>query len=132
MNFFSYKITEKDHDFFLYTISPFDGEDNDFVMEQIEHWVANSPQNQICQYLVHCDFDAMTIEKLGISPSDIINKNIPHDPKCLNVSTDYIPLIPPPKPKRTPKPKAEKPQKEPKPKGKKTQQNVETALNATN
>ena len=134
MNFQTYKITEKDHDFFLYTISLFDGDDSDFVMEQFEHYVSNSPKNQMCQYLVHCDFDEMTIEKVGISPCDVINKNLPHDPKCMNLSSDYVPLIPPPKAKRTPKPKADKPPKEakPKPKGGKAQQNIEAVLNTAN
>ena len=134
MNFQTYKITEKDHDFFLYTISPFDSDDTDFVMEQIEHWVANSPKNQMCQYLVHCDFDEMTIEKVGINPCDVINKNLPHDPKCMNLSSDYVPLIPPPKAKRTPKPKADKPPKEakPKPQKGKAPQNIENVLNTTN
>ena len=76
----------------------------------------------------------MTIEKVGINPCDVINKSLPRDPKCMNLNSDYVPLIPPPKAKRTPKPKADKPPKEakPKPKGGKAQQNIEAVLNTTN
>ena len=118
MNFQSFKITENDHGFYFFTISPF--EDPEVVMETVEHFVSNSPQIQMCQYLIHCDFDNMKIEKANISCIDIINKNIPNDSKCMNVSSDYVSLIPPPKPKREPKKKAEpKEPKQPKPRGKK-------------
>ena len=117
MNFHSYKVTENDHGFYFFTISPF--EDPEVVMETVEHFVSNSPQIQMCQYLIHCDFDNMKIEKANISCIDIINKNIPNDSKCMNVSSDYVSLIPPPKEKkkREAKPKADKPP--PKPRGKK-------------
>ena len=115
MNFQSFKITENDHGFYFFTISPF--EDPEVVMETVEHFVSNSPQIQMCQYLIHCDFDNMKIEKANISCIDIINKNIPNDSKCMNVSSDYVSLIPPPKKKREAKPKADKPP--PKPRGKK-------------
>ena len=105
MNFHSYKVIEKDHDFYFFTISPF--EDPEVVMETVEHFVSKSPQNQMCQYLIHCDFDNMEIERAPISPVDIINKNIPNDSKCMNVSSDYVSLIPPPKKKREAKPKAD-------------------------
>ena len=118
MNFHPYKVTENDHGFYFFTISPFDNEE--IVMETVEHFVSNSPQNQMCQYLIHCDFDNMKIEKANISCIEVINKNIPiTDSKCMNVSSDYVSLIPPPKEKkkREAKPKADKPP--PKPRGKK-------------
>ena len=59
MNFHPYKVTENDHGFYFFTISPFDNEE--IVMETVEHFVSNSPQNQMCQYLIHCDFDNMKI-----------------------------------------------------------------------
>ena len=106
MNFHLFKITEKQNDFYVYYISLFD--DPELTMETFEHWVSNSPQNQICQYLMSCDFDEMTTEKvIGISASDAINNRFPSDPKCMNISNDFVPLIPPAKPKRQPKAKAQ-------------------------
>ena len=106
MNFHLFKITEKQNDFYVYYISLFD--DPELTMETFEHWVSNSPQNQICQYLMSCDFDEMTTEKvIGISASDAINNSFPTDTKCMNISNDFVPLIPPAKPKRQPKAKAQ-------------------------
>ena len=120
MNFHLFKITEKQNNFYVYYLSLFD--DPELTMETFEHFVANSPNNQMCQYLMACDFDEMTAEKvIGISANDAINDRFPSDPKCMNNSNDFVPLIPPAKPKRTAKPKGEK---TPKPKGKKTTSNV--------
>ena len=67
-----------------------------------------------------CDFDEMKIEKVAINPADIVNKNLPADNHCANISQDFIALIPPPKEKksRVAKPKTEKPPKEAKRKAK--------------
>ena len=60
------------------------------------------------QYLNSIDFDTVKIDKVKINPIDVINKTLPADEKCMNISDSYISLIPPPKVKRVPKPKAEK------------------------
>ena len=79
------------------------------------------------QYLNSIDFDTVKIDKVQINPIDVINKTLPADQKCMNISDSYISLIPPPKVKKTPKPKADKPakeKKEPKHRAKKCTQNV--------
>ena len=130
MNFQSFKITENDHGYYFFTISPFD--DTDLVLETVEHFVSNSPNNQMCQYLMHCDFDAMKIEKVNISPAEIINRAFPADDKNMAVSSSYTQFIPPPKPKREPKKKAEpKEPKQTKPRGKKASQNVNISTEPT-
>ena len=97
MNFYSYKITESENNFYVYVVSLFD--DPNYTMETFEHYVANSPQIPLCQYFNTCDFDEMKIEKVAINPVDILNKNLPADNHCANISQDFIALIPPPKEK---------------------------------
>ena len=121
MNFHTFKITESQNAFYVYFVSLFD--DSDLTMETFEHFVANSEQIPMCQYLITCDFDEMKVEKVNVNPIDVINKNLPQDSKCMNICNDFVSHIPPPKPKRTPKPKADKPA--PKPKGKKSTQKVD-------
>ena len=126
MNFHTFKFSESENNFYFYFISPFSGENIDLVSEQIEHYISNEP-TQMNQYLNSIDFDTVKIEKTSINPVDIINKTLPADEKCMNISDSYISLIPPPKVKRVPKPKADKPakeKKEPKPRAKKCTQNV--------
>ena len=128
MNFHTFKFSETENNFYFYFISPFSGENIDLVSEQIEHYIANEP-TQMNQYLNSIDFDAVKIEKVSINPIDVINKTLPSDDACMNTSDKYVSLIPPPKVKRTPKPKADKPpkeKKEPKPRSaKKGIQNVQ-------
>ena len=138
MNYHAYKFTENDHGYYFYFLSPFNGEEMDLVEESIEHYIANDVKNPMCEYLNHIDFDNVKIEKvIGGSVMDIVNNSFPQDDKNMSVSDSYKPLIPPPKPKRTPKPKADKPTKEPKAKGKKSTQKVDistenTTLNMNN
>ena len=117
MQFQTYKISEQDNGYFLYTISSLS--DPELVLETMEFSIANEPQKQMNQYLMTSDFDKVICEQVSISPIDVINNTLPQDDKCINVSSSYISLIPPPKiaSKRVPKPKAET--KKAKPKGKK-------------
>ena len=113
MNYHVYKLTEHQNNFYVYTISPFD--DTELTMESFEHFVANSPQVPMCQYLMICDFDNMTIEKSSMNPIEVINKSFPPDDKNMLISDSFKSLIPPPKSKREPKKKSEKEPKEAKP-----------------
>ena len=126
MNFHTFKFSESENNFYFYFISPFSGENIDLVSEQIEHYISNEP-TQMNQYLNSIDFDTVKIEKVSINPIDVLSNNFPPDEKNMLISTSYISLIPPPKVKRVPKPKADKPakeKKEPKPRAKKCTQNV--------
>ena len=127
MNYYTTKITESENGYYVYFVSLFD--DEELTMETFEHFVANTPQNPISQYLVTCDFDNMKVEKVAINPVDVINKTLPQDSKCMNVSNDFVSHIPLPKAKREPKKKADKPAKEPKPvkpKGKQSKVQIST------
>ena len=132
MNYYGFKLTEADHGYYFYFLSPFDGQDIDLVAESIEHYISNVP-TEMNKYLVTVNFDEVKIERvISTSAMDIINNQFPNDTKCMNVSNEYVSHIPPPKPKRTPKPKGEA-----KPKGKKSTQKVEistenTTLNMNN
>ena len=77
MNFHTFKITESQNAFYVYFVSLFD--DSDLTMETFEHFVANSEQIPMCQYLITCDFDEMKVEKVNVNPIDVINKNLPQD-----------------------------------------------------
>ena len=127
MNFHVFKFQELENGFYFYFISLFNGENIDIVSESIEHYISNE-HTQMNQYLNSIDFDTVKIDKVQINPTDVINKTLPTDEKCMNISDSYISLIPPPKVKRVPKPKADKPakeKKEPKQRGaKKSTQNV--------
>ena len=124
MNFHVFKIQELENGFYFYFISLFNGENIDLVSESIEHYISNE-RNQINQYLNSIDFDTVKIDKVHINPIDVINKTLPADEKCMNISDSYISLIPPPKVKRVPKAdKQAKEKKEPKPRAKKCTQNV--------
>ena len=134
MQYSVFKITEHDHEFFLYFVSPFGEQQSELALESAEHWISNNPELQMNQYLMTIDFDKVTCEKVSLNPADVVAGRVPHDPKCVNVSQEYLPLIPPPKPKREPKKKAEKPPKEPKqpkPRGKKSTQKVEISNEPT-
>ena len=126
MNYSAYKFTDQVSGYFFYFISPFTGTDDiDLVSEQIEHYISNVP-SQMNQFLVSLDFDNIKIEPAqGITPLNVLNNSFPADDKCMNISTSYVSMIPPPpeSKKRAAKPKAEKVPKqkaEPKPKGKKS------------
>ena len=114
MNFSTYKFTEGNNNYYFYAISHIDN--LDIVSEQVEHTIANELEKPMNQYLITVAFDKVTIEKSSISTLDVINRKFQQDSKCMNISTDYVSLIPPPKqPKvKQSKPKAEKPIKEPK------------------
>ena len=124
MNYNVFKLTELQNNFYTYIVSPFD--DTELTMETFEHFVSNSPQLLMCQYLMICDFDNMTIEKVNMNPIDVINKNFLANDKNMLISDSFKSLIPLPKEKkkREVKPKEPKEKKEPKPRGKKTNQTV--------
>ena len=125
MNFHVFKFQELENGFYFFFISLFNGENIDLVSESIEHYISNE-RNQMNQYLNSIDFDTVKIDKVQINPMDVINKTLPADEKCMNISDSYISLIPPPKVKRVPKPKADKPVKEKKePKAKKGAKTVQ-------
>ena len=109
MNLNVFEIQENDNEFYFYTISNLD--DTELVLQTIEFSITNEPEKPINQYLMTVNFDNVKIEKLSISPIDVINRSFPFDSKCMNVSQDYISFIPPPKEKKKSeiKPKAEKP-----------------------
>ena len=132
MNYNVYKFQELDNGYYFFLLSLFSEKHAECASEQIEHYISNEP-TQMNQYLHSIDFDNVKVEIVHINPIDVINKTLPSDDKCMNVSDSYISLIPPPKAKRTPKPKADKPvkeKKEPKAKkGAKTVQKVRFQLN---
>ena len=125
MNYNVYRLTENDHGYYFYFLSSFSESNMDCVAESIEHYISNesTPMNQ---YLNIIDFDAVKIEKVNISPIDVINRNLPQDSKCMNISQDFATLIPPPKEKkkREAKPKPEKEAKQPKQRGAKKSNQV--------
>ena len=135
MNFSTYKFTEGNNNYYFYAISHIDN--LDIVSEQLEHGIANELEKPMNQYLINVDFDNVTIKKSSISPLDVINRNFPQDSKCMNISTDYVSLIPPQKPKKEANQKAEKvdkPVKEakiPKPRGKKSVHTVNVTTEPT-
>ena len=119
MNYNVYRLTENDHGYYFYFLSSFSESNMDCVAESIEHYISNesTPMNQ---YLNIIDFDAVKIEKVNISPIDVINKSFSNDEKNMLISDSWKSLIPPPKPKREPKKKADpKEPKQAKPRGKK-------------
>ena len=81
------------------------------------------------KFLIHCDFDNVKIEKVNISPIDVLNIAFQPDDKNMLISNSFISLIPMPKPKPLRK-KAETtdkpPKKEAKPKPKKQAQKAVT------
>ena len=124
MNFHVFKFQELENGYYFFFISLFNGENVDLVSESIEHYISNE-RNQMNQYLNSIDFDTVKIDKVQMNPIDVINKTLPADEKCMNISDSYISLIPPPKVKKTPKAdKLPKEKKEPKPRAKKCTQNV--------
>ena len=126
MNFHVFKFSEAENGHYFFFISPFNKDNIDLVSESIEHYISNEP-TQMNQYLNGINFDTIKVESVQINPIDVINKTLPADEKCMNISDSYISLIPPPKVKRVPKPKADKPakeKKETKPRAKKSTQNV--------
>lgn len=131
MNYSAFKFTENDNGFYFYFISPFSQQNIDFVAESIEHYISNEP-TEMNKYLHSVDFDNVKVEPaVGVSVMDIINKQFAPDPKCMNISQEYVSLIPAPKPrkeKKEPKPKAEKAAK---PRGKKSTQKVEISVEPT-
>ena len=128
MNYNVYKFQELDNGFYFYFLSLFSEKHVGCATEQIEHYISNEPI-QMNQYLHSIDFDNVKVEIVYINPIDVINNNFSLDEKNMLISSSYISLIPPPKAKRTPKPKADKPvkeKKEPKAKrGAKTVQKVQ-------
>ena len=115
MNFQTYKVDESDSNFYFYVISHV--QDPMLVLEEVEHGISNEPQFPMNQYLMSVDFDKVECSKSPINPIDVINESFPQDPKCMNISHEYVALIPPPKVKKQSKPKAEaKEAKEAKPK----------------
>ena len=110
MNYYVFKITEKDNGYFFYFLSALN--DTVLALEQAEFVIANDEKSQMCQYLMTVNFDEVTVEATpDVTYMDVINKKIPADDKNMLVSTSYISLIPPPKPakaKREAKPKPAK------------------------
>ena len=121
MNYNVFRLTENTNGFYFYFLSLFSETNIDSAMESIEHYISNesTPMNQ---YLNIIDFDAVKIEKVNISPIDVINKSFSNDEKNMLISDSWKSLIPPPKEpkkKREAKPKPEKEPKQAKPRGKK-------------
>ena len=107
MNYYAYKFTENDHGYFFYFLSPFDGKEIDLVEESIEHYISNEPSD-MNKYLMNVNFDEVKVERvIGVSAMDIINRSFPQEDKNMMVSDSYKALIPPAKPKRQPKAKAQ-------------------------
>ena len=127
MNYSVYKFTESENSHYFYFISYFNGEDMDLVSESIEHYISNVP-TEINKFLIHCDFDNVKIEKVNISPTDVLNKSFQPDDKNMLISNSFISLIPIPKPKPSRKKaeKTDKPKKEAKPRPKKQAQKAVT------
>ncbi len=123
MNYSVYKFTESEHSYYFYFISHFD-EDIELVSESIEHYIGNVP-TEMNKFLIHCDFDNVKIEKVNISPIDVLNKSFQPDDKNMLISNSFVSLIPVPKPKPSRK-KTETvdkpPKKEAKPRPKKQAQ----------
>ena len=137
MNYYTFRITEKDNGYFFYFISALN--DGELALEQAEFVISNDEKNPMCQYLCSVNFDDVVVEATpNISIMDVINKNFGADDKNMQVSQSYVSLIPPPKParpaKREAKPKVEKepkPKAAPKPKAKKGQTNVNISTDGT-
>ena len=129
MNYSVYKFTENENGFYFYFLSPFSEQNVDCVCESIEHYISNE-HTQMNQYLLHCDFDNTKMEKVSNVPAiDVINRVFTPDDKNMLISSTYTQLIPPPKPKREPKKKAEPKEPKPsKPRGKKSTQNVSISI----
>ena len=129
MNYNVFRLTENTNGFYFYFLSLFSETNIDSAMESIEHYISNesTPMNQ---YLNIIDFDAVKIEKVNISPIDVINKSFSNDEKNMLISDSWKSLIPPPKEpkkKREAKPKPEKEAKQAKPRAKKSNQvNIST------
>ena len=127
MNFQTFKISETTNNFYFYFISHVD--DPELVLDIVDVCLdeKDKPMNQ---YIMSIDPDTIKCEKVSVSPCDVINRNLPQDSKCMNISNDYCALIPPPKEsrkKKEAKPKVEKTPKEPKqakPRAKKVQKGV--------
>ena len=119
MQYSSFKFQENDHGYFFYFISPFSVDAVVLATESLEHYIANVP-TEINNYLMTVNFDNVNVEPSTLSPVDIINKKFPNEDKNLYLTDSWKSLIPPPKPKRETKRKAEtgntdKPVKEKKP-----------------
>ena len=134
MNYSVYKFTESEHSFYFYFISHFDGEDIEVVSESIEHYISNVP-TEMNKFLIHCDFDNVKIEKVNISPIDVLYKAFQPDDKNMLISNSFISLIPMPKPKPSRK-KAETtdkpPKKEAKPRALKKQVQKAVTIDSAN
>ena len=98
MNYCAYKFTDPNTAYYFYFISPFTGTDDiDLVAESIEHYISNVP-SQMNQFLDTVNFDQVKIEPAqSITPLNVLNGTFPADDKCMNISTSFVSLIPPPK-----------------------------------
>ena len=100
MNYYTFKISESENGYYVYFVYFLDDEDR--AMKTFEYAIASTLQSPISQYLIKCDIDCkinkIKCEKVFISPVDVINKNLPQDIKCMNISDDFVSLIPPPTP----------------------------------
>ena len=98
MNYYTFKISESENGYYVYFVYFFDDEYR--ARKTFEYVIASTLKSPIAQYLIECDIDCkvnkIKCEKVSISPVDVINKNLPQDIKCMNISDDFVSLIPPP------------------------------------
>ena len=123
MNYHVYKLTESTNQYFCYFIIPYDGNDQEILLDFVDLYLSCAPE-KITQYISSLDPDTMKIEKVtDVTPLNVINKCFQPCDKNMFTSDSFVALIPPPKQKRVAKPKADK-KSDPKPKGKKSTQKV--------
>jgi len=126
---FTYKISEKQTNYYYYIVSHIDNKD--LVLKYFEVEISEYPDSPVNQFFDFC-WDDISIDKSDVKPTDVINGTLPVDKLCMNTSDDYKMLLkqfleeeekpkvkaPPKKPRtpKEPKVKVEKAKKEPKPK----------------
>jgi len=88
-----YKIIDHDNDFFKYVISDIDN--GEMVLEHFEHYCGLFPlENAINKYFnLVADWDTVDFEESKLNPIDVVNKSIPQDEKCMNVSNKFEELV---------------------------------------
>ena len=111
---FVYKVSDEINGYYLYVVSRV--KNIEIFEEQLEHYAANEPDDIDIAYFNFIGWNTIKIEVVSdIKPIDVLNKNLPNDGKCMNVTDSFKSLIViPEKKKRVTKQKTEKPKKEPK------------------
>ena len=111
---FVYKVSDEMNGYYLYVVSRV--KNIEIFEEQLEHYASNEPDDIDNAYFNFIGWNTIQIEVVSdIKPTDVLNKNLPNDGKCMNMTDSFKSLIViPEKKKRVTKPKAEKIKKEPK------------------